>query len=74
MSAIDTFTLAEPTSAQTETDQHQHQSLHQCVEHALQAYFVDLDGQNRKSGSAGMPRPISHAVFSLKKKNMVPAV
>src|SRR5437868_2145831 len=25
--------------------------------------------QNRKSGSAGMPRPISYAVFCLKKKN-----
>jgi len=45
MSAMDTFTLAEPTSAQTETDQHQHQSLRQCVEHALDAYFIDLDGQ-----------------------------
>src|SRR5215469_17057531 len=26
-------------------------------------------GQDRKSGSAGMPRPISYAVFCLKKKN-----
>src|SRR5688572_32222036 len=25
--------------------------------------------QDRKSGSAGMPRPISYAVFCLKKKN-----
>src|SRR5438093_9390483 len=25
---------------------------------------------DRKSGSAGMPRPISYAVFCLKKKNM----
>src|SRR5438874_646039 len=27
-----------------------------------------VDGQDRKSGSAGMPRPISYAVFCLKKK------
>src|SRR5437899_9309030 len=26
--------------------------------------------KDRKSGSAGMPRPISYAVFCLKKKNM----
>src|SRR5207302_1936165 len=29
------------------------------------------DGVNRKSGSAGMPRPISYAVFCLKKKNTI---
>src|SRR5262249_56881719 len=29
-------------------------------------YFKDI--QDRKSGSAGMPRPISYAVFCLKKK------
>src|SRR4051812_50002322 len=29
--------------------------------------WLDLD---RKSGSAGMPRPISYAVFCLKKKNI----
>src|SRR5436853_2717040 len=28
-----------------------------------------LGFQDRKSGSAGMPRPISYAVFCLKKKN-----
>src|SRR5690554_7144887 len=28
---------------------------------------------DRKSGSAGMPRPISYAVFCLKKKNDCPA-
>src|SRR5438093_10236966 len=28
-----------------------------------------LRWQDRKSGSAGMPRPISYAVFCLKKKN-----
>src|SRR5258708_28152764 len=27
------------------------------------------DDEDRKSGSAGMPRPISYAVFCLKKKN-----
>src|SRR5438132_12097767 len=28
-----------------------------------------FESQDRKSGSAGMPRPISYAVFCLKKKN-----
>src|SRR5258708_22055297 len=28
--------------------------------------------RDRKSGSAGMPRPISYAVFCLKKKNHLP--
>src|SRR5436853_2580579 len=28
------------------------------------------DDQDRKSGSAGMPRPISYAVFCLKKKKL----
>src|SRR2546429_1913131 len=30
-----------------------------------------LSESDRKSGSAGMPRPISYAVFCLKKKNMI---
>src|SRR5438128_9841258 len=30
---------------------------------------VDIFTLDRKSGSAGMPRPISYAVFCLKKKN-----
>src|SRR4051794_41203644 len=30
---------------------------------------MEKDGEDRKSGSAGMPRPISYAVFCLKKKN-----
>src|SRR5437762_11055860 len=30
---------------------------------------LDLTEEDRKSGSAGMPRPISYAVFCLKKKN-----
>src|SRR5207244_6479155 len=35
-----------------------------------QNLFQELDAviQDRKSGSAGMPRPISYAVFCLKKK------
>src|SRR5260370_17152497 len=35
-------------------------------------YFDSLTvnaGKDRKSGSAGMPRPISYAVFCLQKKN-----
>src|SRR5438309_5161778 len=35
--------------------------------HLFQGYLKD-----RKSGSAGMPRPISYAVFCLKKKNERP--
>src|SRR5256885_6835510 len=31
-------------------------------------YFAHNLGKDRKSGSAGMPRPISYAVFCLKKK------
>src|SRR5438309_3818102 len=31
--------------------------------------WLDLVARDRKSGSAGMPRPISYAVFCLKKKN-----
>src|SRR5437867_5131434 len=31
--------------------------------------FPSLNLIDRKSGSAGMPRPISYAVFCLKKKN-----
>src|SRR5262245_62632488 len=29
-----------------------------------------ISGKDRKSGSAGMPRPISYAVFCLKKKTI----
>src|SRR5437899_10114353 len=32
-------------------------------------YQRQTDNQDRKSGSAGMPRPISYAVFCLKKKS-----
>src|SRR5437867_9475829 len=35
--------------------------------------LVDILKEDRKSGSAGMPRPISYAVFCLKKKNDVVA-
>src|SRR5205807_7874327 len=36
----------------------------------------DIEAEDRKSGSAGMPRPISYAVFCLKKKkhNQIPRV
>src|SRR5438270_10574957 len=34
----------------------------------VDAGFENQDNQDRKSGSAGMPRPISYAVFCLKKK------
>src|SRR5438876_4978530 len=34
----------------------------------LVAFLLFLNPQDRKSGSAGMPRPISYAVFCLKKK------
>src|SRR5438128_5569402 len=32
--------------------------------------FLKYNVEDRKSGSAGMPRPISYAVFCLKKKNI----
>src|SRR5688572_31175878 len=31
----------------------------------------DIEAEDRKSGSAGMPRPISYAVFCLKKKTKI---
>src|SRR5205823_8403159 len=34
---------------------------------------VFRSGEDRKSGSAGMPRPISYAVFCLKKKKYINA-
>src|SRR5438105_12417929 len=34
----------------------------------LMAVFISMRCTDRKSGSAGMPRPISYAVFCLKKK------
>src|SRR5438094_3634103 len=36
--------------------------------------LCDLSPSDRKSGSAGMPRPISYAVFCLKKKKKIELV
>src|SRR5215203_1459631 len=36
--------------------------------------FSELFHSDRKSGSAGMPRPISYAVFCLKKKTQIELV
>src|SRR5436305_4197898 len=33
-------------------------------------FIASMTQKDRKSGSAGMPRPISYAVFCLKKKNI----
>src|SRR5258708_19267078 len=41
----------------------------QWYRYAPSAILNFLDESDRKSGSAGMPRPISYAVFCLKKKN-----
>src|SRR5437764_4537515 len=38
---------------------------------ALSLLRFRLPSRDRKSGSAGMPRPISYAVFCLKKKNHI---
>lgn len=45
MTAIDTFTIHAGTDAESTTETHQHESMRQCVEHALQQYFLHLDGQ-----------------------------
>src|SRR5437016_10553002 len=37
----------------------------------LAMMLMELTKRDRKSGSAGMPRPISYAVFCLKKKMML---
>src|SRR5437667_7551128 len=39
------------------------------VIHLLMGEILSFRMQDRKSGSAGMPRPISYAVFCLKRKN-----
>src|SRR5262245_64009537 len=39
---------------------------------AVGALRLEGVARDRKSGSAGMPRPISYAVFCLKKKNIEP--
>src|SRR5438270_3863848 len=36
----------------------------------LQSFIASMTQKDRKSGSAGMPRPISYAVFCLKKKKI----
>src|SRR5207244_8862023 len=36
--------------------------------------YEKTESLDRKSGSAGMPRPISYAVFCLKKKNSIPRI
>src|SRR5207244_9078232 len=38
------------------------------VNRAKKSGMVNITSRDRKSGSAGMPRPISYAVFCLKKK------
>tara|TARA_R110001592_G_scaffold363352_1_gene684736 strand:- start:2636 stop:2932 length:297 start_codon:yes stop_codon:yes gene_type:complete len=45
MSAIDTFTIQAETDDEHTTVTHQHESVRQCVEHALHQYFLHLDGQ-----------------------------
>src|SRR5207244_13289207 len=43
-----------------------------CVEACVYGTLDEHEsGQDRKSGSAGMPRPISYAVFCLKKKIII---
>lgn len=45
MSAIDTFTIQAETDAEATIMTHKHEPLRQCVENALQQYFLNLDGQ-----------------------------
>src|SRR5205807_6476206 len=48
--------------------------VQQTYKHSVPRFFVPEHGTmftlDRKSGSAGMPRPISYAVFCLKKKKI----
>src|SRR4249920_4086019 len=58
-----------------------HDALPISYKHSVPRFFVPEHGtmftlaqeqrKDRKSGSAGMPRPISYAVFCLKKKNKI---
>src|SRR5437667_4606297 len=48
---------------------HNDKSVHGVLNPTYQA-GLRRDAVDRKSGSAGMPRPISYAVFCLKKKNL----
>src|SRR5437868_9439649 len=45
------------------------QELDAVIHLLMEAKHWGLRKRDRKSGSAGMPRPISYAVFCLKKKN-----
>src|SRR5689334_23677126 len=47
--------------------------VQQTYKHSVPRFFVpEKQRKDRKSGSAGMPRPISYAVFCLKKKKNPP--
>src|SRR5437762_7006629 len=48
---------------------HNDKSVHGVLNPTYQAGLRRDAVQDRKSGSAGMPRPISYAVFCLKQKN-----
>src|SRR5438128_4356133 len=52
------------------------QNVYRSVEHDQKTGLTTFGQfhQDRKSGSAGMPRPISYAVFCLKKKNAAAAM
>ena len=45
MSAIDTFTIQSESDTEETPVMHQHEPLRQCVERALEQYFLHLDGQ-----------------------------
>src|SRR5438876_3892942 len=51
---------------------HNDKSVHGVLNPTYQAGLRRDAVQDRKSGSAGMPRPISYAVFCLKKKKKPP--
>src|SRR5207248_3461652 len=51
----------------TKCDSYLNQSLTNVP--SILSHFSSSNASDRKSGSAGMPRPISYAVFCLKKKN-----
>src|SRR5690242_21610466 len=50
---------------------HNDKSVHGVLNPTYQAGLRRDAVQDRKSGSAGMPRPISYAVFCLKKKKTI---
>src|SRR5260370_22488176 len=55
-------------------DKSVHGVLNPTYQAGLRRDAVQPDIEDRKSGSAGMPRPISYAVFCLKKKRCAPFV